>query len=527
MQEIRTELARVIRETSYASTAAVLKKTPYKLKLDEATIGDEVKRLSDLFSIQESDAAYKTLKYAALTTAGKGALNELGPATGATPAPSPTVTEPNSGDRFVQYADKWLTARGGEKTPADVVELANGLKRIVKRTFPGAGQIDGIPKVRYTDPTAELRHKLTKFLEPSAKLPNTLFNYVSAVGEKLTNGEKLTANEQFFAELLAEMVPVQEGMAEEFELDEWLKQFEPDAFLTRSDEAELTNYDSRAGLEGPFRMGDGRIYYYDTKAGQYYDPTTDIYVDNADVEHLMQKPRMESLDEARNRSMEDAVAIARANLSWCKGKSGNELISCIHWSVSDAAKKTGIPYDSITPELVKIGYLVPDANGSYAPYRVGDLGYKNANEDVSLDEDTQDADIVNTMNRIIDTNFGGRQDYDSVKGAAYETACTYYDAMGYENPEEAVRAVMQKWEAANPVAEDDMDSDNDVTVIGGDQGDDFLNDIRYDPTAGDDNPFATQDAEEYYNDLDEGDLTPDPQMGKVIDLAALRRLAGI
>lgn len=499
MQEIRTELARVIRETSYAETAAVLKKTPYKPKLDEATIGDEVKRLSDLFAIKEGDAAFKALKYAALTTAGKGVINELGPATGATPASATTVTEPNAGDKFVQYADLWLTKRGGEKTPNDVTELANGLKRIVKGVFPGAGTLGGIPKVRYTDPTAELRHKLTMFLQPAAKLPNTLFNYISEIGEKITMGKKLTANEQFFADKLAAMVPVQEGIEEGFALDEWFKQFEPDAFLTRADEADLSDYSARSGLEGPFRMGDGRIYYYDPKAGQYYDPTTDIYVDNADVQHLMQKPRMEGLEAARSGSMEDAIAIARGNLSWCEGKTGSQLISGIHWAVSDAAQKTGIPYDAITPELVKAGYLVPDENGSYSPYRVGELGYRKANEELALDEDIQDADIVNTMNRIIDTNFGGRKDFDSVKGAAYETACTYYDAMGFENPEDAVRTVMQKWENATPVEEDN----NDVTVIGGDQGDDFLNDIRYDPTADDENPFATQDAEEFYGDLEE------------------------
>lgn len=439
MQEIRTELARVIRETSYAETAAVLKKTPYKLKLDEATIGDEVKRLSDLFAIQEGDAAFKTLKYAALTTAGKGVINELGPATGATPAPTTTVTEPNAGDKFVQYADLWLTKRGGEKTPNDVTELANGLKRIVKGVFPGAGTLGGIPKVRYTDPTAELRHKLTMFLQPAAKLPNTLFNYISEIGEKITMGKKLTANEQFFADKLAGMVPVQEGIEEGFALDEWFKQFEPDAFLTRADE--------------------------------------------------------EDLGETAPRTMDDAIKIARGNLSWCKGKTGSELHSCIHWAVSDAAQKTRQHYDAIVPALVKAGYLVPTDNG----YAVGELGYRKANEELALDEDIQDADIVNTMNRIIDTNFGGRKDFDSVKGAAYETACTYYDAMGFENPEDAVRTVMQKWETATPVEEDN----NDVTVIGGDQGDDFLNDIRYDPTADDENPFATQDAEEFYGELEE------------------------
>jgi len=32
------------------------------------------------------------------------------------------------------------------------------------------------------------------------------------------------------------------------------------------------------GLEGPYRQDSGRVLYYDTRAGKYYDPLTDIYV---------------------------------------------------------------------------------------------------------------------------------------------------------------------------------------------------------------------------------------------------------
>jgi OCRE domain len=36
-------------------------------------------------------------------------------------------------------------------------------------------------------------------------------------------------------------------------------------------------YGPRKGLEGPFNFS-GRVLYYDPKAGAYYDPTTDFYV---------------------------------------------------------------------------------------------------------------------------------------------------------------------------------------------------------------------------------------------------------
>jgi len=36
-------------------------------------------------------------------------------------------------------------------------------------------------------------------------------------------------------------------------------------------------YGPRSGLEGPFNFS-GRVLYYDAKEGAYYDPRTDFYV---------------------------------------------------------------------------------------------------------------------------------------------------------------------------------------------------------------------------------------------------------
>jgi len=41
-------------------------------------------------------------------------------------------------------------------------------------------------------------------------------------------------------------------------------------------------YGPRAGLEGPFNYS-GRVLYYDTKEGAYYDPQTDYYVDQDEM----------------------------------------------------------------------------------------------------------------------------------------------------------------------------------------------------------------------------------------------------
>lgn len=42
----------------------------------------------------------------------------------------------------------------------------------------------------------------------------------------------------------------------------------------------------RKGLEGPFFYPNGVVLYYDPKEGQYWDPTTDFFVEHEEVEEL-------------------------------------------------------------------------------------------------------------------------------------------------------------------------------------------------------------------------------------------------
>jgi hypothetical protein len=44
-----------------------------------------------------------------------------------------------------------------------------------------------------------------------------------------------------------------------------------------------TKYGPRKGLEGPFNFS-GRVLYYDVKEGQYYDPATDFYVEQSEMD---------------------------------------------------------------------------------------------------------------------------------------------------------------------------------------------------------------------------------------------------
>jgi len=42
-------------------------------------------------------------------------------------------------------------------------------------------------------------------------------------------------------------------------------------------------YVPRPGLEGPFNFS-GRVLYYDNREGAYYDPCTDFYVEQAEMD---------------------------------------------------------------------------------------------------------------------------------------------------------------------------------------------------------------------------------------------------
>ena len=54
-----------------------------------------------------------------------------------------------------------------------------------------------------------------------------------------------------------------------------------------------TKYGPRIGLEGPFNFS-GRVLYYDNKEGLYYDPRSDFYVEQAEM-NIIHSTLMDSL----------------------------------------------------------------------------------------------------------------------------------------------------------------------------------------------------------------------------------------
>ena len=45
-------------------------------------------------------------------------------------------------------------------------------------------------------------------------------------------------------------------------------------------------YQARDGLEGPFRLKNSKVVYYDPQEGKYYDPDTDMYIEYDDYKKM-------------------------------------------------------------------------------------------------------------------------------------------------------------------------------------------------------------------------------------------------
>jgi hypothetical protein len=50
-----------------------------------------------------------------------------------------------------------------------------------------------------------------------------------------------------------------------------------------------SKWQARKGLEGPFFYPNGMALYYDPKEGAYWDPTTDFYLSNDEMDTINQQ----------------------------------------------------------------------------------------------------------------------------------------------------------------------------------------------------------------------------------------------
>jgi len=90
---------------------------------------------------------------------------------------------------------------------------------------------------------------------------------------------------------LSEVFSTSEGKSENRELWDKIKSrgvvpgFDKEKYTDLSDE----------GLEGPFRMKNGQVLYYDPKEGKYYNRDTDMYVDYDDYRAMNENASLEAL----------------------------------------------------------------------------------------------------------------------------------------------------------------------------------------------------------------------------------------
>ncbi len=66
-----------------------------------------------------------------------------------------------------------------------------------------------------------------------------------------------------------------------FSLKDWLSKKSGYEILPPLDTEKFPNRE-REGLEGPMRLLSGKVVYYDTRAGKYYDPLSDFYLTEED-----------------------------------------------------------------------------------------------------------------------------------------------------------------------------------------------------------------------------------------------------
>lgn len=86
------------------------------------------------------------------------------------------------------------------------------------------------------------------------------------------------------------------GFYSEWDFARYMLTFEPNNNMTEGwtrmppiDRDRYPNKESQ-GLEGPFMLRNGKVVYYDSKEGSYYDPDSDFYISYEDYE-LMNRDR--------------------------------------------------------------------------------------------------------------------------------------------------------------------------------------------------------------------------------------------
>lgn len=146
---------------------------------------------------------------------------------------------------------------------------------------------------------------------------------------------------------------------------------------------------SGEGLEGPFQTNDGRIVYYDPKAGQYYDRDTDMYLDRDEVNmtESLEKRLFRELQETKiNEDMSNAHKEGQSAQKAGKTRQNNPYkegsLAAKYWARGWEQAKTKTPADKFTEAVANEDVV------SAVKKTLGD--YLKSLDDVKSDSDLKD-----------------------------------------------------------------------------------------------------------------------------------------
>ena len=116
---------------------------------------------------------------------------------------------------------------------------------------------------------------------------------------------------------------------------------------------------SDQGLEGPFRMKNGQVLYYDPKEGKYYNRDTDMYVDYDDYRKMDESYAAASkkAEAGRQRAIKRAAAAYKRHGDMDRAISDNDLFA------RDAAKIKSLAGDKV--EEQQLAEISKDTMKSY------------------------------------------------------------------------------------------------------------------------------------------------------------------
>ena len=173
-------------------------------------------------------------------------------------------TSANSYQRRFDEMTGGVIAGGGvgEGLADDFASMAKSMGMNAKIRQPGEKQ-PVKPAFKATPPSPEERIKLQQQLEQTKREINKLRQDKDESFSSRETWSGLLAQHDYISKRL-KMESVDQDMAEGYRI------------LPNIDREK---YQERQGLEGPFRARNGKVYYYDPKAGLAYDPDTDFYID--------------------------------------------------------------------------------------------------------------------------------------------------------------------------------------------------------------------------------------------------------